>query len=148
MSDPGSNSDDAAANERLARRFYEVLASGDESRIDTVLAPSWEQIPLGEHSSPGVAGYRELIGFLRGAFTDLTITVDDVVAAGDRVAIRTTTRGTHSGAPVMGIPATNRQFAFRASDFHHVEDGRIVRSWHLEDYLALLSQLGATVEAA
>lgn len=139
--------DTSTANEALARRFYEVLAGGDETRVGQVLADTWEQIPLDEHSSPGPDGFRELIGFLQGAFTDLTITVDDVLTAGNRVAIRTTTRGTHTGNPVRGIPASGRTIEFRASDFHEIVDGRITHSWHLEDYLSLLVGLGATVAA-
>ena len=44
----------------------------------------------------------------------------------------------------MGIPATGRQVEFRASDVHRLENGRIVQTWHLEDYLAIFNQLGAT----
>ena len=128
--------------EVAARRFYEVLAASDANRVEQVLDPGWEQIPLGEHSSPGTTGYRELIEFLGGAFTNITITVDEVIVDSFRVAIRTTTRATHTGAEIMGVTATGTAIEFRASDFHHVQDGRIARTWHLEDYQSLMQQLG------
>jgi predicted ester cyclase len=131
--------------EAAARRFYAILAAGDEGSVEQALDPSWEQIPQGAHTSAGVAGYRETIAFLKAAFSDLSITVEDVLVEGDRVAIRTVTRATHTGNPVLGIPATNRPIELAASDFHQVQDGRIVRTWHLEDWLGLAFQLGATL---
>ncbi|MGW6740099.1 ester cyclase [Streptomyces sp. NPDC055025] len=75
-----------------------------------------------------------------------TFTIEDVVAAGDRVAVRSVTRGTHKGE-FLGVPATGRQVEIRASDYHQVEDGRIVRSWHLEDYYGVLQQLNSETGA-
>lgn len=97
--------------------------------------------------SAGSEGFKETIAFLRHVFPDITIIIEDVVVSGDRAAVRTVARGTHK-AEMMGIPATGRQVEFNASDIHRVEDGRIVQSWHLEDYVGLLSQLGATFSAA
>lgn len=132
--------------ETLVRRFYEALSTGNVALIDDVLAPDWETIPLPPHTSEGPAGYKDLIVFLRNVFPDLSITVEDVVVSGDRVAVRSLAHGTHS-SEVLGIPATGRQVEFRASDFHRLEQGRIAQTWHLEDYFGLLNQLGATFKA-
>lgn len=129
--------------ETTVRRFYEALISGDVTLADEVLAPDWEQIPLPPHTSEGPEGYKELIVFLRAVFPDIEVMIEDVVVSGDRAAVRTLARGTHT-APVLGIPATGRQVEFRAFDFHRLEEGRIAQTWALADYFALLSQLGAT----
>ncbi|MGL5928513.1 MAG: ester cyclase, partial [Dermatophilaceae bacterium] len=63
-----------------------------------------------------------------------------VVASGDRVAVRSTARGTHSG-DFLGIAPTGRRVEFAAFDFHQIVGGRFQRSWHLEDNHALLTQL-------
>ncbi|MEU3374626.1 ester cyclase [Streptomyces sp. NPDC006660] len=115
--------------------------------VDEVLAPDWENNPLALNVSAGSEGFKETIAFLRHVFPDITITIEDVVVSGDRAAVRTIARGTHK-AEMMGIPATGRQVEFNASDIHRVEGGRIVQSWHLEDYVGLFSQLGATFSAA
>jgi predicted ester cyclase len=47
----------------------------------------------------------------------------------------------------MGIPATGCEVEFRAFDIHRLEAGKIAQTWHLEDYLGLLNQLGATFTA-
>lgn len=138
--------DTTTATEQAARRFYEPIAAADREAADTLLPDSWEQIPLGKHSSPGRQGYRETIDFLDGAFSELSIEVEDVLVSGDRAAIRTVTRGKHTGAPVLGVAPAGASIELRASDFHQVQDGRIVRTWQLEDYLTLLQQITPAAE--
>jgi predicted ester cyclase len=74
-------------------------------------------------------------------FTDLTTTIEDVVVSGDLVAVRSVSRGVHTGE-LLGVPGTGRRIEFRASDFHRLENGRIARTWHLEDYFGIATQLG------
>lgn len=115
----------------------------DATLAEGVLAPDWEDIPLPPGSGRGPEGYRQTIAHLRGVFPDLTVSLEDVVVSGDRVAVRSVVRGTHSGE-ILGVPATGRQVEFRAFDFHRLVDGQISRSWHLEGYFELLEQLGVT----
>ncbi len=129
--------------EATVRRFYEAVSSGNAGLADEVLAPDWEDIPLNPGQGPGREGYKQTIAYLRGVFPDLNITIEDIVVSGDRVAVRSVARGTHSGE-ILGVPATGRQVEFRAFDFHRLEGGRIMQSWHLEDYFGLLNQLGVT----
>lgn len=85
-------------------------------------------------------GYRGTVAFLRSAFPDLTMTVEEVIVSGDRAAVRSTARGTHGG-DFLGMPATGRTVEFAAFDFHHVTGGKFRTSWHLEDNLSLLAQV-------
>lgn len=134
---------DVTDAETAARRFYEALSTGDLSLVDESLATTWEQIPSSEHSSPGSIGWKETIGFLRSVFPDITVTVEDLIVSGDTVAVRTLARGTQR-AELMGIPASGRTVQFRSADFHRIENGRIAKSWNLDDYFGMLTQLGAT----
>lgn len=128
--------------EATVRRFYEAMSSGDVGLADEVLASDWEDIPLPPGTGRGPDGYKRTVAYLRGVFPDLDVTVEDVVVSGERAAVRSVARGTHSGE-ILGVPATGRRVEFRAFDFHRLEGGRIAQSWHLEDYLGLLEQLGA-----
>jgi steroid delta-isomerase-like uncharacterized protein len=134
--------------EATVLRFYEAMNTGDGSLLDEVLAPGWENTPPGPGQGAGPDGFKPVLAWLRGVFPDLTITHEDIVvsADGSRVAVRSVTCGTHS-AEMLGVPATGRQVEFRAFDFHHLADGRITRSWHLEDFAGLRSQLGRTGES-
>jgi steroid delta-isomerase-like uncharacterized protein len=133
-----------AEAEAVVRRFYEAMSTGALHLADEVLTPDWEDIPLLPGVGTGPQGYKDTIGFLRSVFPDLTMTVEDVVVDGDaergKVAVRSTARGTHRGE-ILGVPATGRTVEFSAFDVHHLRAGRIERSWHLEDYTALLQQL-------
>jgi predicted ester cyclase len=130
-------------------RMYEAMNTGDERLIDEVasevLAPDWENSPLAPGASPGADSFRNFVPWLRSVFPDFTITHEDVVACGDRVAVRSISRGTHSGGEFMGIAPTGRQVEYRAYDFHQLEDGRIKHSWHLEDFFTAVQQVGATI---
>jgi steroid delta-isomerase-like uncharacterized protein len=122
------------------QRFYEALNTGDTALVDQALASGWEAVPA-LRTGPGSAGWKASITHLRGVLSDLTVSIEDVVASGDRVAVRSISRGFHSGE-LLGVPATGRELEFRACDVHRLGDGRIVQTWHLEDYFGIATQLG------
>lgn len=130
----------------LARDFYLSLAPGGPSSAEQLVSEDWQQIPLGEHYSPGRKGYDELVQFVRTVFSNIEVIIDDVLVDGDRAAVRSTLRGVHTGAPLMGHAPTGRLIELRACDIHRVADGRIVQSWHLEDFAGLQQQLTAPLE--
>jgi uncharacterized protein YhfF len=79
---------------------------------------------------------------LTGAFPDLRIDIDDLVAEGDRVVARLSFRGTHQG-PFRDIAPTGRQVRFTAIRIYQVADGKITGTWANQDALGLLQQLRA-----
>src|SRR5689334_9626243 len=93
-------------NKAVLRRFNdEVVSAGRFESVDELLAPDFvDHTPF-----PGVPPTREGITMLfmglRGAFPDLTATIRDQVADGDRVVTRKMLHGTHRG-DLWGIPAT------------------------------------------
>ena len=76
-----------------------------------------------------------------GGFPDIFHTVDEVVADGDRVAVRFTLRGTHTG-DFMGIPATNRGVEVGAVVMMRIEDGKVAELHAQFDQFGLMRQLG------
>ena len=76
------------------------------------------------------------------AFPDLELTTEDIVAEGDKVAIRNTWRGTHQGS-FHGLPPTGKRVAFTGTDIIRFVDGRIAEQWADLDALGLMQQLGA-----
>lgn len=134
------STDNVTEAETVVRRFYEGLSTGSTTVIDEALTPDWEAIPA-LRSGPGPDGWKATIAHLRGVFPDLDVTIEDVVVSGDRVAVRSVSRGTHRGE-LLGVRGTGRVIEFRASDFHRLEGGRIVQTWHLEDYFGIAQQLG------
>ena len=78
---------------------------------------------------------------VRAAFPDLQARVEDVVAAGDKVAVRVRFRGTHSGE-FLGIPATGRTVEYVSHEFYRVAGGLIAEEWICSDMASLLGQIG------
>jgi steroid delta-isomerase-like uncharacterized protein len=76
------------------------------------------------------------------AFPDGRVTVDDLLADGDKVAYRMTVTGIHR-AELMGLPATNKQVSIRAIGLVRVAGDQIVEEWENFDDLGMLQQLGA-----
>ena len=127
-------------NETLAREFYEVLNTGDMELLDKILAPDWAERPLAPGQVPGRDGYKPIVAFFRTAFPDVNFTLEDVIAAGDKVTVRTTVTGTHQGM-FLGVAATGRRVTFHTIDIHRIAEGQIVESWHIEDFFGLYQQL-------
>jgi steroid delta-isomerase-like uncharacterized protein len=80
-----------------------------------------------------------LKGF-RSAFPDIKITVEDVVASGDRVAFRSTMRGTHQGE-FLGVAAAGTQVEVHLLDLWRISEGRVIEQWGGPDIFDLLRQL-------
>jgi steroid delta-isomerase-like uncharacterized protein len=80
------------------------------------------------------------------AFPDLNVSVEDVIAEGDKVIIRYTSRGTHQGETGGLGPPTGRQIELEGIAILRFEDGKIVEFWDRFDNLSLLQQLGLAPE--
>jgi steroid delta-isomerase-like uncharacterized protein len=121
------------------RAFYDAFNAHDPGRFDRALAEDWISTPS---QQPGRDAFKQMIQGVFRTFPDLRFRIEDVVAEGNRVAVRTTGTGTQSGE-FVGLPATHRSVTFQTIDIHRVEGGRIHESWHVEDWLSVLFQLGA-----
>lgn len=128
-------------NEEIVRRFAEEFIN--ERNTDTVEEFLAEDIadytPFGE--TTGRDAVVETAKTIWTAFPDFAVTLQDVVAEGDTVAVRMTQRGTHEG-PLMGIEPTGKAFEIEALGFARLEDGKIVERRASPDLLGLFHQLG------
>ena len=131
------------SNDIVARRFgEEVWGEGDLQAADDVLAEDFIEHNPVPGQAPGREGHKQVLQLWRTAFRDLTLTVDDVFAVGDRAALRWTARGTHA-ADLMGMPATGREVTLTGIDILRIVDGKIVERWGEFNGIEMLQQLGA-----
>jgi steroid delta-isomerase-like uncharacterized protein len=128
-------------NEALVRESFEAFNAGDTGRLLAVVAPDLV-MHLAELPEPmrGRETWQQGFELIKRAFPDLEAQIDDVVAADDRVAVRVSFRGTHSGE-FQGIPATGRRIHYVSHEFYRVEDGLIVEEWICSDMATLFRQL-------
>ena len=138
---PAPTNDPNAAKDVAHRFVAEVLSQGNVAASDELVAPDF----VDHQPFPGVPptreGLEQAIPLFRAAFPDGRFAVEDLFAKGDRVALRTTFRGTHQGE-YAGVPATGKQVEFASIDILRVAGGRMAEHWGLSDDLGLLTQLG------
>jgi steroid delta-isomerase-like uncharacterized protein len=131
-------------NKELHRRFLQgVFNEGRMETADELLSPSYvfHDAPPGAPKE-GPQAVKQAASMFRVAFPDLEISVEELVAEGDKLCARATTRGTHRGT-IFGISATGKTVTVTGLTMVRVADGRIAESWVKNDVLGLLRQLGA-----
>lgn len=130
------------ANKIVVQRLVEeVLNAGDLDRANEVIGADFiDHNPATPDQPPGPEGFRQVNSMLRAAFPDLSLTIEDLVAEGDRVVVRFTARGTQWGEFGGASPSGNR-VAWEVISIIRVADGKIVERWSQSDTLSLMQQL-------
>ena len=127
--------------EQLVRRLHaELLASRDLDRLGDFFAEDFVSHNMPPGLPQGLAGVRAFFQVFLDGLSEIDVTVDELVADGDRVAVATTTSGTHTGE-LFGMAPTGRRIEVTGIDMVRV-DGKIVEHRGLTDTVGLLRQLG------
>lgn len=91
----------------------------------------------------GLDGFRAYRDKVRAAFPDFHNEVSEIVADGDRAAVRLRCTGRHDGE-LFGIAPTGLRVAYAAAAFLRSRDTQLCAAWVLGDLEHLKSQLGAS----
>ena len=122
--------------------LYQMFLAGDPSRVHDVLADDYEQVPpQTPDTKPGVDNFME--GVMKGMgsmFSDIKGEATHVLVDGDYVVVRGEYTAIHTGE-AWGIPATGVEVHFDATDLHHIQDGKIIKTWHIENFMSIYEQL-------
>jgi steroid delta-isomerase-like uncharacterized protein len=133
----------AEANKAVVRRFLdEVISGGNPSMLGEVMAAdvAWHGGSIGEAGNLEELG--RIVGPFLAAFPDMRVTVEDLLADGDKVVARHTWEATHSG-DFAGVPATGTRVRVTGTNIYRIAGGKIAEEWWQEDLLSLLHQIGA-----
>ena len=131
-----------AANIQLVKGFYAAFVHHDKGQLGAVLADDWIDVPLAPGQGPGLAGMKAATDEYYKSFPDFTPTNADFIAQGDKVVVRSMITATQAG-PFASVPASGKKLTLMAIDIHKVCNGKIVQTWHVEDWLSGLYQMGA-----
>ena len=128
-------------NMAVVRRFFEAgPSSGDLPAADALLAPGFTlHVPL-PAPGPGIPAMNNIITSCRAAFHGLHVTIEDLMADGDRVTCRFTARGVHDGE-FMGVPPTGKQIVMTGIEIFRLRDGKIEELWGEANLMGLMQQL-------
>ena len=128
-------------NKAVVRRVIEeAWNKGDLAVADEVIDTNFVFHAAGQEFK-GPEGLKQAVTIYRTAFPDFHITIDDMVAEGDKVASRFTVRGTHKG-DLMGIVPTGKQVTITGTVFNRFVGGKEVEARASMDQLGMLQQMG------
>jgi steroid delta-isomerase-like uncharacterized protein len=130
-------------NKALARRWLdEVWNKVNLAEVDELCTTDFTF----SYAAPGVSndreGYKQTVIMLTSGVSDLKITLEDIVAEGDKVVIRWKGSSKHTG-DFMGMPATGKQLSMTGISIVRIEGSKIAEEWGEMDMMGLMQQIGA-----
>jgi steroid delta-isomerase-like uncharacterized protein len=133
-------------NVALMKHLYnEVFNKGNIALIDELISPDFREHEEFAGFPPDREGVKQFFIMFRNAFPDLTVTIEEIAAIGDKVWTYITLRGTHKGE-FMGIPASDKKIEVKAFDLVRIVNGKATDHWGLTDAMTMMQQLGALPE--
>jgi predicted ester cyclase len=129
-----------ADSETVYRRLIEEgFNQGNLGVVDELVAPDAVEHQRG--SGHGREGVVATISYLRSAFPDFKLTIDELVVSGDKVWARQRGGGTNLGS-FAGRPATGKKAFIDVIDIARIEDGKVMEHWGVPDQLGMMQALG------
>ena len=134
----------SADNEGTVQKFYDLLSNpGSESHTAAFVASTtdtWESVGNYSGKNKNRDGFLGQVGGFGQLIPDLKWAVQDMHDDGEFVTVRSRATGTPV-APLFGVDGQGRSFDIMTIDIHQLENGKIVRSFHVEDWATALQQL-------
>jgi steroid delta-isomerase-like uncharacterized protein len=134
-----------ASNKATFRRFQDATNTHDAEFISKTIGEIVEPdvlirtpVPV---QSTGAQALEEVFARLHRAFPDLHVTVEDLIAEGDKVVGRNSVTGTHQ-CEYLGLPPTGKSITYNEIFIFRFVDGRIAETWGVVDVFAQMRQLG------
>jgi len=133
----------AAKNKTVVSAIEQAWSAGDLPSLDKHFASDYHNHAAMPGMPTDLRTAKMAHSMAMQAFPDRNVELLDVVAEGDRVAIRTRVTGTNSGGAFwFGAPANDRSIDFESWAMYRLKDGKVTESWGLNDGMSALVQLG------
>jgi len=131
------------SNKAIIRRYREICNADQLDKLSDVLAENFVPHSLLPGMTPSLETYKQIHQMAKAAFPDLLVTTEEILAEGDKVVERWTQTMTHTGAPFMNIPPSNKPITFTGISIYRVANGKIVEHWANMDMFGMMAQMGA-----
>jgi predicted ester cyclase len=127
---------------KVRAAFEEFINKGDLTNAAEYVAPDYTGYFTGGFPPvQGIEAFKQFVTQWVSAFSDREVTIEEMIAEGEKVALRTTFRGTHTGE-LNGIPPTGRQVEVTALNIFRLVNEKAVEQIVVNDDLGMLQQLG------
>jgi steroid delta-isomerase-like uncharacterized protein len=130
-----------AQNKAIANREWEAWNKGDFEAFKEVVAPEYVWYFPSSSAKPRSREEAIEVGKMIHNVADVTFSIEEMFAAGNRVIVRYIMRGVHRGE-WQGIPATGKKIEVSGIMIHHIENGKVVEDREEFNMLGLYQQLG------
>ena len=133
-----------ADDKATVQTFYDFLSNpGSAShakKFQANVAPNWESVGNYSGKNKTAGAFIGQLGFFAKLIPDMKWKVEEMIQAGDRVIVRGRASGTPKG-PLFGVDGKGKSFTIMSIDIHTLNDGKIVKTYHVEDWAGALRQL-------
>jgi|SRR5918996_3052018 predicted ester cyclase len=127
-------------NKAVVRQVEEAWNADNLDALDDLFAPDF----VTHAGGPGLEPGKNMHQLSKGAFPDRRTTIEEMVAEGDKVAVRLHMTGTNTGGlPWLGVPANNNKADVEWISIYRLRDGKVVEHRAVMDVMGLMQQLGA-----
>ncbi|WP_448625090.1 ester cyclase [Geodermatophilus sp. URMC 64] len=130
--------DTAEMNKQIVTRLYAAFAAVDRDGLTSLLAPDFRAHGMPPGCSPDADGLVQSAVLLHAGLQDCRNEIEDLIAEGDRVAVRYTTRAVHGGT-LFGIPPSGRTVTLTGIEVYRVVDGKVAELWGAADTSGLVA---------
>lgn len=130
-------------NKAIVRRYVEeAFNNRDTDVLDEIVSEDFVDHHLPPDLPRGPEGSKLWFNMAFGAFPDCHITIEALIAEGDKVATHFTLTGTHQG-DFMGVPATGKSVSVTGMGIGRIVGNQLVEWWENADVMGMMQQLGA-----
>lgn len=129
-------------NKEVIRAYVETIFNQQQvDRADELAAADYLDHAALPGQAPGLQGARKKWAMYLAGIPDLRVSIEDLVAEGDKVAVRRSYEGTHQGE-LLGVPPTGKHVQIGGISIFRLAGGKIAEHWKQLDRLTLMQQLG------
>ncbi|MGB0653728.1 MAG: ester cyclase [Thermoplasmatota archaeon] len=132
-------------NKRIARRYAELINQHDAALYNEVCSPRFRDHNPAPGFQDDLEGMKSFMSQVFAGFPDVRVEVDRLLVSDEFVTILWTAHATHEG-PFMGVAATGKRTTMNGIEVIRIRKGLVSDSWHSEDLLGLMQQIGAVPE--
>jgi predicted ester cyclase len=125
-------------NKAIVRRLFEEFNKHDVALLDKLMAPDYFDHAV---QSRSLEEYKQFISMWINGFPDFHVTIEDIIAEGDKVWVRNTFTGTHTGE-FHGLAPTRKKCKIMVVHIYRIFNGKVVECWSVDDFLDCYKQLG------
>lgn len=129
-------------NRALVRRFIdEIFLQGKPDGVEDLLADDFVPHDWGK-TGIGKSAMMDAIKRASAGLSDARMTIEDMIAEGDKVAVRLTSHAVQTG-PFMGLPPSGKPYTIQEIHIFRIREGKVTEHWHQGDFMGMMAQLGA-----